>query len=345
MVLEVRATAKQTGKLWRITMKISVILCTYNRCQMLAKALDSIAAQVLPEEVKWEVLVIDNNSSDHTRELVENFCQRYIDIFRYVFEPQPGKSFALNTGVREARGDLLVFTDDDVTVEPAWLRNLTAALHDAEWAGAGGRTLPAETLSPPRWLSIEEPYNLGGALCGLFDFGDNPRELDRAPYGDNMAFRKTMFEKHGGFRTDLGPSPNSDVPRPNEDTEFGRRLLAAGARLRYEPTAVVYHPVPENRLQKEYFLAWWFDYGRARVREWGRKPDVLGIPRAYLNILKLGTTVMAKSVGRWVLSLNPQRRFYWKCHLWMEAGNIVEFYRQASNAKQDDENHCYLVHI
>lgn len=120
-------------------MNNAVILCTVNGCWSLGKTLDSVAASTLPEGAEWEVLVVDNNSTDQTREVVEDFFSRFPGRFRYLFEPQPGKSFALNSGCREARGDVLAFLDDDVTVEPTWLQNLTNALDGSEWAGAGGR--------------------------------------------------------------------------------------------------------------------------------------------------------------------------------------------------------------
>jgi len=306
-------------------MDITVILCTYNRCQILPNALSSVAASNLPESVGWEVLVVDNNSSDQTRDVVEEFCRRYPGRFRYLFEPQPGKSHALNAGIREARGDVLAFMDDDVTVDPTWLQNLTADLEDGEWAGAGGRVLLEGTFSSPRWLALDGPYSLGHTLFAHFDKGAYACELTEAPFGTNMAFRKEMFEKYGAFRTDMGPSPGSEIR--HEDAEFGHRLLTAGERLRYEPSAVVYHPAPEHRIQKDYFLKWWFDFGRASVREWGRGPSVLGIPRPYLNILKLGTIAMAQNVGRWMLALNPQRRFYYKCWVWATAGQIKEYCR------------------
>jgi len=308
-------------------MKITAILCTYNRCKSLATALDSVATQILPESVEWEVLVVDNNSHDQTREVVEDFCRRDPKHFRYFFEPQQGKSYALNAGIREARGGILAFLDDDVTVDPRWLDNLTAPLRNGEWAGTGGRTIPRRTFTPPDWLAPDGPYSMMGILYAHFDLGDKPCELDQAPYGTNMAFRKEMFGKYGGFRTDMGPAPGSEIR--NEDTEFGRRLLAAGERLRYEPSAVVYHPPPEYRIQKDFFLTWWFDYGRALAREWGRGPAVLGIPRPYLNILRLGTTTMAQRIRRWMLALNPQERFYYKCRVWITAGQIKEYYRLA----------------
>src|SRR5208282_3321540 len=168
-------------------MDITVILCTYNRCESLARALDSVAAQILPESIEWEVLVTDNNSNDQTRDVVKDRCHRYPGHFRYLFESQQGKSHALNAGIREARGDILAFTDDDVTVEPTWLHDLTAALHTGEWGGAGGRTLPERTFLPPRWLSLEGRYALGPLAA--FDRGLVAGELTEPPVGNNMAFR------------------------------------------------------------------------------------------------------------------------------------------------------------
>jgi glycosyltransferase involved in cell wall biosynthesis len=338
-LMEVEAESRSESRVFpAASMNITVILCTYNRCRELANALNSVAASTLPEGVEWEVLVVDNNSSDQTREVVEDFCRRHSRRIRYLFEPQQGKSYALNSGIREATGEVLAFLDDDVTVDPRWLQNLTVPLRNGEWSGSGGRTIRAQTFTPPNWLALDGRYSMMGVLYASFDLGDKPRELDRAPYGANMAYRKKMFEKYGGFRTDLGPSSNKEIPRPNEDTEFGRRLMAAGERLRYEPSALVYHPVPKNRIQKDYFLAWWFDYGRARVREWGRGPDVWGVPRPYLNIIATGVRTMVTSMRRWMLALNSQRRFYWKCWVWVAAGEIREFYRFArcKDTKQRD---------
>jgi glycosyltransferase involved in cell wall biosynthesis len=316
-------------------MNITVILCTYNRCQTLARTLDSVATSTLPNSVEWEVLVVDNNSSDQTHEVVDDFCRRYPGRFRYLFERRQGKSYALNTGIREARGEVLAFTDDDVTVEPEWLQHLTAALgRAAQWAGAGGRILPAQTFVQPRWMSLEEPYSLGGALCGLFDFGDDPRKLDRAPYGANMAFRKDMFEKYGGFRTDLGPPPGGEMQ--GEDGEFGLRLMAAGERLRYEPWAIVHHPVSMDRLKKEYFLAWWFRYGRAQIRMKGKRPPVWGIPRHYLSIPNMIGIHLPKRIARWMRTFNPRRRFFWKCYVWVMVGQIVETYRIARDVTRQE---------
>jgi glycosyltransferase involved in cell wall biosynthesis len=300
----------------------------------LAKALNSLAASTLPGSVEWEVLVVDNNSTDRTAEVVANASKQHPGRFRYIFEPQQGLSHARNAGVREARGEVLAFTDDDVTVEPTWLYNLTASLHDGEWAGAGGRTIPSEPFSPPNWLPLQGPYDMGAALAALFDLGPEPCKLKRPPYGANMAFRKEMFAKYGLFRTDLGASPNREVPGVDEDIEFGGRLMAAGERLRYEPSAVVYHPILEQRLRKSHFLGWFYDYGRAMARRWDCGPDIFGISRRCFTFFKFMGTYLPLNILVWSFTLNPQRRFFRKCWVWATIGQIKELGHQCRGPKK-----------
>lgn len=308
---------------------ITVILCTHNRCGDLVRALESIAASRVTSSVTWEILVVDNNSTDETRNVVEGFCQRDPGRFRYHFEPKQGLSYARNAGIANSRGEILVFTDDDVTVEPTWLQNLTAASHEQDWSGAGGRTLPAQKFTPPPWL----PNNLGdwgGIFCAYFDLGEAACELRRPPYGANMAFRRSMFAKYGGFRTDLGRNPGDKIG--NEDTEFGRRLIAARERLRYEPLAIVYHPVPEGRITQEFFFSWWFDYGRAMVRERSEQPRVWGIPRDYLSLLRLAAGMPALTL-RWLFAGTIQQKFRYKCWIRHAAGQMSELYRRSVAGK------------
>jgi glucosyl-dolichyl phosphate glucuronosyltransferase len=318
-------------------MKVTVIICTCNRSASLAKTLTSLAASKLPPVVEWEVLVVDNNSTDQTRAITEEFCFRFPGRFRYLIEPRPGKSFALNSGIRAARGDVLAFTDDDVIVEPAWLRNLTLPLKDRYWAGTGGRTLPTEPVSPPPWLPLEGPDSMAPVLFAHFDLGDKPGKLVWPPFGANMAFRKAMFEKYGDFRTDLGPSPNKSIPRPSEDCEFGRRLFAAEERLYYVPSAIVRHPIQRDRVRKGYFLDWSYDYGRAFARELRHGPSYLGIrPHSLAAAVRIGVETVL-----WISCLDPQRRFIRKTKLWRTVGHVLELYRLPRNknindARQDD---------
>jgi glycosyltransferase involved in cell wall biosynthesis len=313
------------------TVDITVILCTYNRCEDLAVALQSIAISQVASSITWEVLVVDNNSTDQTRNVVEGFCRRYPGHFRYLFEPKQGLSYARNAGIANARGEVLAFTDDDVKVEPTWLQNLTAKLlQDGEWAGAGGRTLPAEKFAPPPWLP-SDVENWAGIVFAYFDLGNDAGECHRAPYGANMSFRRDAFRKYGGFRTDLGRNPGDKIG--NEDTEFGRRLMAAGERLWYEPLAIVYHPVPHGRITQEYFFSWWFDYGRAMIRERADRPDVRGISRDYLSLLRVAAGIPALGL-RWMFAIKLQQRFRYKCWVWHAAGQMVELYRRSVDRKR-----------
>jgi glycosyltransferase involved in cell wall biosynthesis len=312
-------------------MKVSVVLCTYNRCQSLARALESVAASQLPDSVDWEVLVVDNNSTDNTRAVASEFCLRHPDRFRYLFEVQQGLSNARNAGIREARGEIIAFMDDDLIVEPTWLKNLTAPLQNGLWVGAGGRVCPPEDFVQPKWLTLDGGIMDSSGVLALFDAGASACKLERPPFGANMAFRKSMFKKHGGFRADLGRCGDSLIG--NEDTDFGSRLLAADECLVYEPSAIVHHPVTKERLTKKYFLAWWFAYGRARRRQMGAGPSVWGIPRVFFSILS--------RLIRWLTSspMNPKRRFYWKCRLRVAAGELFEMFysrRETQNRRQPE---------
>ena len=301
-------------------MQITVILCTYNRYQSLAKALDSVALSQLEPATTWEVLVVDNNSNDRTREVTEGFCRRYPARFRYLFEGQPGKSHALNAGIRAAHGDVLAFMDDDVTVDSGWLQNLTAPLMRGTWTGSGGKVLPERNVDFPDWVSLDNRFTVGPLV--MFDLGSNAAPLKEAPFGTNMAFQRKLFEKYGDFRTDLGPQPGSEIR--GEDSEFVSRLFVAGEPLAYEPSAIVYHAVPESRLTKQYFLAWWFDKGRSDIRMLENpattKWSVAGIPLVLFRRLLVWTL-------KWMFSAGSSWRFIPKLTTWYLAGEIAESYR------------------
>jgi glycosyltransferase involved in cell wall biosynthesis len=303
-------------------MRVSVVLCTYNRCGDLRLALTSLASSRVPASVEWEVLVVDNNSTDETSSVVQEFISRHPARFRYVFEPMPGRSYALNRGIRESQADILAFTDDDVIVEPCWLHELTQSISPSTYAGASGRTLPACDFTPPPWLPMNEHFAL--APLALFDRGLEPIDLTEAPFGNNMAFRRQAFEQYGTFRVDIGRRPGSILG--SEDSEFGERLLAAGEKLRYEPTAVLYHAVPAKRVTKDYFLAWWHDKTRSDVRAFGLpcslRWKIAGIP------LPLFRRLLRWSL-QWIVTPSVSKRFLCKVRVWSVRGAIRECYWKA----------------
>lgn len=291
--------------------------------------MESICASRVPESVRWQILVVDNNSKDETRNIVRSFCDRKPERFRYIFEPQQGKSFALNRGIREASGDILAFIDDDITVESAWLHELTKPfLESTTWAGTGGRVFLPENICLPPWIATEGRHSLLSILAN-FDLGPDARALSSPPIGNNMAFRRMVFDKYGLFRTDLGPMPGSEIRQ--EDTEFGWRVLKGGEKILYVPTAVVRHAVEEHRLKREYFLAYHFDYGRALIREKGNRGMVGPVPRSLVSLLNRTFNMLPKKIWWWIRETDPKKRFFNKCHAWAMVGEIVELVRGSSS--------------
>ncbi len=308
--------------------QITVILCTYNRAQSLGKTLESVVAQIMPPSIDWELLVVDNNSTDDTHEVVKDLQRRFPQRVRYAFEPQQGISFARNTGVRSAGGEIIAFIDDDETADPKWLQSLTAHLFSGDWSGSGGRVVPQWNSPPPRWVSSKNSF-----ICGplaMFDPDTEGGQLNEPPFGANMAFRREVFERYGGFRTDLGRSGKGLLS--GEDTEFGRRVMAAGACLRYEPHAITNHPVESSRVRKKYFLLWWFNKGRSDVRECGVAPhrfSLFGVP---IRLLRYA----AVEAVRWVIADDSCTRFVCILKIWTYAGQAYESHRQSLDSNRQD---------
>lgn len=300
-------------------MDVTVVVCTHNRAEHLRAVLEDLAGQQGLESTHWEVLVVDNNSTDETAAVVRQAASDPRFVLRYTFEGEPGKSRALNRGIDEAGSPIIAFTDDDVRVSPGWLAGLLAALNEYGCAGVGGPVIPLWTAPPPPWLATQGPYQLRGPIVD-FQFGDMPG-LSVVPIGANSAFRRNVFAWHGGFRTDLGHVGR--VIRLNEDTEFGRRLLRGGEDLRYAPQAIVHHPVEAHRLSRHYFLEWYLARGRAATAEEGDDPRFVryaGVPR-YLIRRIIG------HLARWMTTVDRRRRFYFKAQTYQDVGAISEAWR------------------
>lgn len=297
--------------------KASVIVCTFNRCESLAQLLESLLRMDVPPGLEWEILMVDNNSTDGTKAVAESFIARHPGRTRYVFEGRQGKSFALNTAIEEARGEILAFTDDDVTCDSRWLVELVAAMEKFECCGVGGKIIPIWSVPKPSWFEDSGPHRISPAIVN-FDFGDQPVPLNVAPFGANVAFRKTVFQRYGAFRTDLGLTAEARIGA--EDTEFCRRLIKAGEALYYAPAAIIYHPVEKSRTVKSYFEGWYLSRGKASVRESGVPENArryFGVPRYLLGNL-------FRSAVKWFSSFSPKRRFYYKLEVYETMGRIQE---------------------
>lgn len=257
---------------------VSVIVCTYNRQERLKCALQSLSQLKAPANNSWEFIIVDNNSNDLTAQTVKDFASHCLVPTRYIFEPQQGLSHARNAGIAASAGDVLAFTDDDVTLDPGWICELQQTFDSFACAAVGGKIIPTWTCPKPSWLLSTDPdlFRRGAIVC--FDPGDEVHEIATA-FGANMAFRKEVFQRYGSFRTDLGKCGNDAMT--GEDTEFCARLSCAGNRIVYAPNAVVYHPVPETGLKRQ-FKTHYLQYGRYTVRLDGLPSQAIlwfGVPR------------------------------------------------------------------
>src|SRR5262245_47296119 len=169
---------------------ISVLICTYNRSGELKKTLKSLEAMVAPLDLRWELLVIDNNSNDDTRAVVEEFARTAGFTVRYVFTAEQGLCHARNTGIREAKGDILVFTDDDITVDSYWLLSLQDIFARFACMGVAGKIVPLWTCEKPVWLEQMEAVVPLNKVIVSFDLGEELYDIQTPPFGANMAFRK-----------------------------------------------------------------------------------------------------------------------------------------------------------
>ena len=253
-----------------MSIQITVCICTYNRAERLSVTLESLSALHIEPGLSWELLLIDNNSSDNTRSVSEKFIGRLP--LRYVFEPKQGLSNARNRAVMECRSDILLFTDDDVVVEPSWLNEFTeAARRFPETDYFGGRVLPHWPNGRPAWLR-DEPMPLLSGLFVWYDLGQDTRpytHTELLPYGASFALRRRLFEHLEPFRTDLGVSGNT--PGRGEEAEYLSRGRSAGYQGVYVGKAVCHHWVDPIRLTLAYMYRFGVQKGIAEVAIKGRQ--------------------------------------------------------------------------
>jgi len=308
-------------------MQLSIIICTWNRADHLRQTLASLQECRLPAGTDWEVIIVDNNSTDGTGAVCQQFRQQSPQRYRRVVEKRQGKSFALNTGVANATGKILAFTDDDVIVDPAWLAETLRAFETYPCVGVGGKIVPLWNSNKPSWFTSEGPYKLLPAIVS-YDLGEDLREITAPALGANLSFRREMFDKYGMFRTDLGPTAGSEVR--GEDNEFCWRLLRAGERLIYAPKAIVLHPVEKHRIDKRYFEAWYYGMGQSR-------PRIEPAPEAavrYLGFPRYMLRWYLRDLILWLTSLTPKRRLYYKLQLCATKGQMTEERRIWQNRGQ-----------
>jgi glucosyl-dolichyl phosphate glucuronosyltransferase len=315
-----------------------VVIPTHNRAEDLRETLASLRG--LTTRASWEVLVVDNKSTDHTRAVVEESQREFPAPLRYLLETEQGRSAALNAGFRAARGEIILTTDDDVRVAQDWLDQAVAALQRFRCAYVGGRVLPIWGGRRPSWMP-----DTGGRLwvpIAMLDFGPEPLEfLTRAPLGVNMALRRDVLAKAGDFDNALGRKAGTLLGQ--EVREWCMRVRAAGMTGFYIPEMVIHHKVPAARLTKGYFRRsfYWRGVSRAILYRMAaadpetpeepspglaRAPRIGGVPRylyrTFLANLAGFLRALARRDSRAILDTEMQ--------LWFYAGLFVESWTRAA---------------
>jgi len=241
-----------------MTPDVSVIVSTYNRCDSLLGTLRGLVNQD-SQGLEYEVIVVDNNSTDQTRSVAQEFCNAHRDKMVYCFEPQQGVSYARNKGIGLARGSIIAITDDDIRPASNWVSSVRAGFDkfpDADCAG--GKVLPEPHLDFPEWLTPEN-----WSAMAFLDLGDETKLLDvlNGPglVGANLAFRAAVLNEVGNFNPQLQRVKNTIGSM--EDHEYQLRLGKAHKHIFYFPEMVVYANVFPERLTKTYHRRWHFGHG------------------------------------------------------------------------------------
>jgi glycosyltransferase involved in cell wall biosynthesis len=246
-----------------INPKISIIIPTHNRANSLSWLLKNIF--VLNENINFEIVVVDNNSKDETKDIVKNFSEKV----RYVFEPSTSFTKARYRGAQAAKGDILLYLDDDVIVNSGTLKEVVRIFSKhSKCAVAGGKILPSYEQSPPSWvLDLQKKFN----GFSLYDCGNEVKKVDSVP-GPIMAISKKVFFEVGGFPPDtIGVETNSEKKTFKKlyvgPGDYGLCLLCrkAGYEVIYSPAISVYHSVPPFRLTKEFWLSRMIGEGHSKA--------------------------------------------------------------------------------
>lgn len=246
-------------------MNVTVAICTWNRASLLDQTLAAFRDLQVPQDISWELLVVDNNCTDHTASVIEKY--HHALPIRRLLETKQGHCNARNCAIAAAAGDLIVWTDDDVIVDPGWLNAYVEAAR--RWPQAmyfGGRILPWFEHTPPSWMQANVSM-LEGALA-LRDLGARERLLDSDEhvYGANMAFRREAFAE---VRFDPRIGLKKDDGVRGDETQVICELQRRGMVGVWVPQSVVQHFVPAARLTRKYVHDYFKGVGKTKVRMTG----------------------------------------------------------------------------
>lgn len=319
----------------KMAMKLEIIIPTYNRAEMLHRTLVSMADAEKPDSLSLRVTVVDNNSKDNTRNVVEEFqAEGKLDL-HYLFEPRQGRTVALNTGIKNADSDLLGTIDDDEELAEDWFVEVEKVF-SSRWDEVdfmSGKCLPRFEVEPPKWLPEIYEAIIGKIDCGEEEliFGKN---FDGVLSGGNSVIKLSAYNEVGLYNENLGRTEKGLLTCDDDEMHF--RLLKYKKRGIHNPKMLIHHFVPVERLTKKYHREWCYGWGisrvlRDRILSQPRMKDIFGVPRYLFGDAIRGLRKMVFSY----LRLDFKAAFEHELPLWILAGYIRGVWK--FNGKSDTE--------
>ena len=292
---------------------ISIVLCTYNNADSLAITLEQISNQYLVDNSLVEVLVIDNNSPDHTHDIVAEISRCSNITFRYFFERRQGLSHARNTGVDKANGRYILFTDDDADIPQNWVISYLEKIDQLDPDCLYSRINIIWDRPTPWWYTNRfRPYFVG------LDYGDQVIAIDNLNkefFGKNFCLRKGLVVSYGGFDPALGRNGSRLIA--GEETIIYRKLVQERKRIFYFPEATVGHRLKEREYEESNISKQFIDSAHSsyHLAKLTARKKIFGRPLGVLLESMKVIIVSFYNIPKYVLLQNKQELFFNKINL------------------------------
>lgn len=314
--------AEEMAKVTSSSLAVSVLIATRNRSSLLEQTIGRLVQQDIPKS-EWELIIIDNGSSDATQETLARVRRRLpLVVFR---EPRPGKNQALNRALPHVRGDLVAFTDDDIIPDPGWLRNLLEAAQ--RWPDDtifGGLIEPLFPAGAPSWLQ-DPGFRYGSMAFAHYAPAPGEGPVDELPFGPNLAIRREVLA-NDRFSESIGPSPMGS------ESELLMRLRARGHRCIYVPSARVEHEVRMEQTSFSWFYDRAFRFGRTEAQL--EPPTIRTFRGVPLHLFRRTAVVLARR------AVNVFGNARVRCELGMDFyrlyGNMHEYRRRETRTEYNE---------
>lgn len=302
-------------------MFISAVICTHNRANYLTKAIQSLLEQHAPKE-QYEIIVVDNYSTDSTKEVVEQFSSSHQNI-RYIYESTLGLSYARNTGWRNARGKYVAYLDDDAIAGPSWIDTIIEVFEtiNPRPGCVGGRANAIWEAPRPDWLSDELSTGLT-----IIDWSDVPHALpdlrQQWLVGANIAFPKEVLEQLNGFADGLDRAGTKMLS--GGDVFLEQQIIDAGYSCFYHPRMVIDHHIQKSRLEKHWLTNryYWQGVSDAAMGLIKESPSPMArLIKAFSRLWKLITSI--NRVKCLILPNKTPQQFTEKCFALIELGHVA----------------------